>query len=393
MAVAHSNPAALVPAGRIADRGGAGLTLALLSAASFSTSGTFARSLDTAGWSPGAAVVARIGCAALVLLVPGLFALRGRWSVLRRSGGTIALYGLVTIAGSQLCYFYAVAHLSVGVALLLEYLGIVLIVGYLWLWRGQRPRRLTLIGSAVALVGLVLVIDVFGGARLDPIGVVWALGAAVGLATYFVISSNAEDDVPPLVLAGGGMIVGAVALGALGAWIACRRARAELGPVAGAVAPALVFGLAIGGLGNWWTQQFYGPPSSWWWAVRISPTHRVPGYENYATFQPAFLYLSLWEVALGFAVIWAARRFALSGDRTFMLCAAGYAAGDFWAQTLRAGPLPHALGVRYGALGDIAVFVFAVLGMYLTRSGGRRPARAPAKRAVVEDSSGDVMSV
>jgi drug/metabolite transporter (DMT)-like permease len=217
MAVANSNPAALVPAGRTADRAGAGLTLALLSAASFSTSGTFARSLDTAGWSPGAAVVARIGCAALVLLVPGLFALRGRWSVLRRSGGTIALYGLVTIAGSQLCYFYAVAHLSVGVALLLEYLGIVLIVGYLWLWRGQRPRRLTLIGSAVALVGLVLVIDVFGGARLDPIGVVWALGAAVGLATYFVISSNAEDDVPPLVLAGGGMIVGAVALGALGA--------------------------------------------------------------------------------------------------------------------------------------------------------------------------------
>jgi prolipoprotein diacylglyceryltransferase len=188
-------------------------------------------------------------------------------------------------------------------------------------------------------------------------------------------------------------VPGAVALGALGAWIACRRARAELGPVAGAVAPALVFGLAIGGLGNWWAQQFYGPPSSWWWAVRISPTHRVPGYENYATFQPAFLYLSLWEVALGFAVIWAARRFALSGDRTFMLCAAGYAAGDFCAQTLRAGPLPHALGVRYGALGDIAVFVLAVLGMYLTRSGRRRPARAPAKRAVVEDSSGDVMSV
>ncbi len=188
-------------------------------------------------------------------------------------------------------------------------------------------------------------------------------------------------------------IPGAVALGALGAWIACRRAQTALGPVAGAVAPALAFGLAVAGLGNWWAQQFYGPPSAWWWAVRISPVHRGSGYENYATFQPVFAYLALWEVALGFAVIWAARRFALSGERAFMLCAAGYAAGDFWAQALRAGPLPHALSLRYGALGDIVVFVLAVLGMYLTRSGHRPPARAPAKRAVAADSSGDVMSV
>ena len=114
-------------------------------------------------------------------------------------------------------------------------------------------------------------------------------------------------------------VPGAVALGTAGAWIACRRAGVRLGPVAGAAAPALAFGLAVGGLGNWWAQQFYGLPSTWWWAVRISPEHRVPGYENYATFQPAFLYQSLWEVALGFALIWAAGRFALSGERTFML--------------------------------------------------------------------------
>ena len=188
-------------------------------------------------------------------------------------------------------------------------------------------------------------------------------------------------------------VPGAVALGAAGAWIACRRAGVALGPVAGAVAPALAFGLAVAGLGNWWAQQFYGPPSTWWWAVRISPEHRVPGYENYAIFHPAFLYQSLWEVALGFAVIWAARRFALSGERVFMLCAAGYAAGSFWVETLRVGPSPYALGLRYGALGDIAVFVLAVLGIYLTRRGRRPPARGQAKRTVVEDSPGDVMSV
>jgi len=96
-------------------------------------------------------------------------------------------------------------------------------------------------------------------------------------------------------------IPGAVALGAAGAWVACRRAGIRLGPVAGAAAPAVAFGLAIGGLGNWWAQQFYGEPSTWWWAVQISPEHRVPGYENYATFQPVFLYQSLWDVALGSA--------------------------------------------------------------------------------------------
>jgi phosphatidylglycerol---prolipoprotein diacylglyceryl transferase len=191
-------------------------------------------------------------------------------------------------------------------------------------------------------------------------------------------------------------VPGAVALGAAGAWIACRRSGVRLGPVAGAAAPAVLFGLAIGGLGNWWAQQFYGPPSSWWWAVQISPTHRVPGDENYGTFQPAFLYQSLWDLAAGLVVIWAARRLALSGERTFMLAAACYAAGSFWVESVRIGPLPQVLGVRYGALGDVAVFLVAVAGLYLTRPKPVPPARTSARsapKALVDDSSGDVMSM
>ena len=196
-------------------------------------------------------------------------------------------------------------------------------------------------------------------------------------------------------------VPGAVALGAVGAWIACRRARPPkqglpLGPVAGAAGPAVLFGLALGGLGNWWTQQFYGPPSTWWWAVQISPTHRAPGYETYATFQPVFAYQSLWDVAVGFGVIWAARRFSLSGERTFMLCAACYAAGSFWVESVRVGPLSQVLGVRYGALGDVIVFILAVAGLYLTRPKPIPPARTsvkPAPGALVDDSSGDVMSM
>ena len=65
-------------------QGGAGLTLALVSAAAFGTSGTFAAALIAAGWSPGAAVLARMAVAALILTVPAMLLLRGQWSLLRR---------------------------------------------------------------------------------------------------------------------------------------------------------------------------------------------------------------------------------------------------------------------------------------------------------------------
>src|SRR3989442_8047428 len=107
----------------------AGLGLALLSAATFGTSGTFAASLMAAGWSPGAAVAARIGIAALVLTIPALVQLRGRWGMVRRSLPAVLGYGLFAVAGAQLFFFNAVEHLSVGVALLLEYSGTLLVVG------------------------------------------------------------------------------------------------------------------------------------------------------------------------------------------------------------------------------------------------------------------------
>jgi len=195
----------------------AGLGLALLSAAAFGTSGTFARALIDAGWSPGAAVTARISIAALILAVPGLLALRGRWHVLRRNLGMIAIYGLIAIAGCQVFYFNAVQLLSVGVALLLEYMGIILVVGWLWFRTGRPPRRLTIAGSVAAVVGLVLVLDLVGDTRIDVVGVLWGLGAAVGLAVFFVLSAKSDNELPPLAMASGGMTIGAVTLIALGA--------------------------------------------------------------------------------------------------------------------------------------------------------------------------------
>jgi drug/metabolite transporter (DMT)-like permease len=195
---------------------GAGLILAVLSAATFGTAGAFGSSLIHAGWTPGAAVTTRVTVAAVVLTVPALLQLRGRWGLLRRGSVTMALFGVTAVAGAQLCYFNAVAHLSVGVALLLEYLGTVLVVGWLWLRHGQRPRRLTVAGGVIAVLGLVFVLDLAGSHRLDPVGVLWGLGAAVGLAVYFVISAATDDPLPPLAMAWGGMVVGALTLAGLG---------------------------------------------------------------------------------------------------------------------------------------------------------------------------------
>lgn len=195
---------------------GVGLALALLSAASFGTSGSFARSLVSTGWSPVAAVTARVAGAAVLLLVPALIAMRGRWHTLRGNGALVVGYGLVAVAGGQVCFFNAIEHLSVGVALLLEYLGTILVVAWMWLRHGQRPRSLTVIGSVVALLGLALVIDLTGDTRLEPVGVLWALGGALGLASYFVLSGQKDSGIPPVALTSGGMIVGTAALFAFG---------------------------------------------------------------------------------------------------------------------------------------------------------------------------------
>lgn len=193
------------------------LWFALASAATFGVSGTFAKSLLESGWSPGAAVTLRISGAALVLLGPALWSLRGRWQVLRGSAGVIAAYGAVAIALCQFFYFNAVARLDIAVALLIEYSAPVLIVGWLWLRNRRIPQRLTVVGSLAAMGGLLLVLDLAGTSRLDPIGVLWAMAAAVCLVVFFLLSARVQDDLPPMAMAGGGMVVGSLVMLVLGA--------------------------------------------------------------------------------------------------------------------------------------------------------------------------------
>ncbi len=196
---------------------GLGLTLALLSAATFGTSGTFARSLIAAGWSAEFAVAVRVTTAGLVLAVPAAFALRKQWHLLRGNAVALVLFGLLAIGGAQVGFFNAVRYLPIGVALLLEYLAIILVVGWMWAVHKQRPRRLTVTGSVAAIAGLALVLDLTGERALSLAGVAWGLFAGVGLAAYFLMSARVDPRLPATALASGGMLIGGAVLAALGA--------------------------------------------------------------------------------------------------------------------------------------------------------------------------------
>lgn len=198
------------------SRTASGLGFAVLSAACFALSGPVASGLLDAGWSAGSVVLVRMSLGALVVAPFAAVALRGRWGLLRRNAGVVLAYGVLAVAGAQYCFFAAVSRMQVGPALMIEYIAPAVVVVLLWVRHGQRPGRVTLIGAAVAALGLVLVLDLASGGGLDPIGVLWALGATAGLTAYFMISADESNGLPPMALAGGGLVVGSVLLGSLG---------------------------------------------------------------------------------------------------------------------------------------------------------------------------------
>ena len=235
---------------------------------------------------------------------------------------------------------------------------------------GGRPGMILDIATVAIPVGLL-------GARLYSV--------LTDIGFYF---GHGRDWVNVFRIWDGGLgIPGAVAGGALGAWLVCRRERTRLAPVAGAVAPALAFAQAIGRWGNYFNQQLYGRPSTLPWAVEISPAHRLAGYVNFATFQPTFLYESLWDALVGVAVILAARRFLLPGDRIFALYAGLYAVGRFWTQGLEITFSPYVLGLRIDQVVMVLILAFAILYLCLTRNERGPDVVAPAGRDEVAAGS------
>ncbi|MDP9417303.1 MAG: prolipoprotein diacylglyceryl transferase [Actinomycetota bacterium] len=210
---------------------------------------------------------------------------------------------------------------------------------------------------------------------------VWAVPfGVVGGRLYHVLSSPdayfGEGGDPLLafqIWRGGLGIWGAIALGGVGAWIACRRRGIPLPAFGDAVAPGIALAQAIGRLGNWFNQELFGAPTDLPWGLRIDPENRPPGYTEVETFHPAFLYELLWNVGVAALVIWADRRFRLGHGRAFALYVAAYTAGRVWIEALRIDEAERVLGLRLNVWTSVIVFTAAVA--YIVVSARLRPGR------------------
>jgi drug/metabolite transporter (DMT)-like permease len=187
----------------------AGIAAGLVAAVAFATSGPVVKPLLVAGWSPGSAILVRLSVAALLLVGPAVWALRGRWHLLREEWRTILGFGVLGVATASTMYYLAVDRLPVAVALLIEYTGPLLLVAWRWARERRAPSGATLAGAALATGGLVLVLDLTGSLELDPVGLVFALVSAVGNAAYFAFTGR-PTELPAISLAGAGMAVGAL---------------------------------------------------------------------------------------------------------------------------------------------------------------------------------------
>ena len=193
-----------------------GLVIAVIAAATFGTSGALIKPLLEAGWSPAAAVTVRVLIGGVVLAPFAIVALRGRWGVLWQGRWRVLGMALVGVAGTQLVYFAAIQRIPVGTGILIEYMAPLLLVGVAWARTRHVPKAVVLIGSVVALAGLVLVVSPGGAGSFDPLGLAFAVMAMVGCAIFYVIAARPSQGLPPVALAAAGLLGGASALGLVG---------------------------------------------------------------------------------------------------------------------------------------------------------------------------------
>lgn len=192
-----------------------GILLALASALSFGVSGPFAKALFTLEWTPAAAILVRVGGGAIILTTLAVLTARAPWREWAKAPGFVIGFGLTGLVGGPLCYFNAITYLPVSVAMLIEYTAPLMVFAWVWMRSSTRPSPLTITGATVAMLGLLVVVGLSFDGEVNPIGFVWALGAAACTAAYFVLAAKSSGQLDPLSLNSGGLIAGTIAMLAL----------------------------------------------------------------------------------------------------------------------------------------------------------------------------------
>lgn len=222
---------------------------------------------------------------------------------------------------------------------------------------------------------------------------VWAiLFGLVGARAYHVITdyefyfgAGRHPWEALYVWEGGLGIWGAVAGGALGVWIGCRRKGVSFAAFADAAAPGIVLAQALGRWGNWFNNELYGRPTDLPWGLTVYQldltTFRAVTENGQpvvlGVFHPIFLYESLWCVLVALFVLWADRRFRLGHGRAFAVYVAAYTVGRAGFEYLRIDPAHHILGLRLNDWTCLVVFLAAVAYLIATRGKGREEVVEP----------------
>jgi len=251
---------------------------------------------------------------------------------------------------------------------------------------GDLPIRAYALCIIIGILVAILITDrrwVARGGRLGTAAdvAVWAVPfGIIGGRIYHVITSPelyfdpGRRPIEALYIWRGGLgIWGAIALGGVGAWIACRRRGIPLPAFADAAGPGIAVAQAIGRLGNWFNQELFGRPTDLPWALEIDEAHRPPSTPELGLYHPTFLYELLWLLGVAAVVVWADKRFQLGHGRAFALYVAGYTLGRFWIESMRVDPAHEVFGLRINEIVSALVFVGAVA--YIVVSARLRPGR------------------
>jgi prolipoprotein diacylglyceryl transferase len=215
--------------------------------------------------------------------------------------------------------------------------------------------------------------------------VVWAVPfGIIGARIYHVISSPADyfgangNPVKAFFIWEGGLgIWGAVAGGAVGAWIAARQIGIPLSVLADSLAPALPVAQAIGRLGNWFNNELFGGVTTLPWGLEVhemdasNPGHAVMIDGEPVTrpdlYHPAFLYELIWNLGVA-ALVWLLdRKFKFGRGRAFALYVMAYTAGRLWIEMLREDTATHFFGIRLNVYTSIIVFLGAAIYFFVVK--------------------------
>lgn len=231
---------------------------------------------------------------------------------------------------------------------------------------------------------------------------IWAIPfGIIGGRLYHVVSSpdayfgpgfdgTGDLSLIPQLQRGGLGIWGAVLLGAVGAWIGCRKAGVKLSAFMDAAAPGLLLAQAIGRWGNYFNQELFGRPTTLPWGLEIDPINRPAGYEQFVTFHPTFLYESLWNFAGAALIIWLGNKYRLRDGRVFALYVMVYTAGRCWIELMRIDPANDIGPFRVNVWMSIILFVLATAYFVLKKPSIPAELDEADESAAEEVDTGDV---